>query len=232
MRRQPDSEMSLMNLAELERLQCSCELHDGVLQFLIGARMELETIRHQVQAGKAVGEEQIVKVEKILKRGIREGRDWIGRLRGDSFYEKKSIVESINSLIQDARQSNEAMEIVAQVDPGIDKAIEDTELCLATYRIVQESLRNALRYAQATQIQVHLRLESGQLMARIADNGRGFDPATVARDHFGILGMRTRAAMTSGIFQLESAQNRGTIVSVTWPFPRVADKRGGESCAS
>jgi signal transduction histidine kinase len=228
---QPDSQRSAMNLAELERLQCSCELHDGILQYLIGARMQLEALRYQVRSGNAITEEQLLFVEEILQRGTREGRNWIGELRGDSFHQQESIAESIKRLIQDAKKQYEVPTIVAHVDPQIDHVVADAEVRLAIYRIVQESLHNALRHSRATQIQVDVQTEYDMVKVRIADDGRGFRPETVPQDHFGLIGMRTRAAMTSGDFQLQTIPDQGTTISVTWKVPTPQGSRSAEPSA-
>jgi hypothetical protein len=87
------------------------------------------------------------------------------------------------------------------------------------YRIVQESVTNALRYAQATQVAITLQqLENGDVQLRIKDDGVGMSLCNVDRNrHFGLLGMRERAQALHGTFSLDSIPGEGTCVSVVVP---------------
>ncbi len=87
------------------------------------------------------------------------------------------------------------------------------------YRIVQESVINALRHAQATEIDIVLtRNDDGELQLTIKDNGAGMDVDDVDQtQHFGLLGMRERAQALNGNFSIDSAPKRGTLISVTIP---------------
>ncbi len=68
-----------LRLAELERLQFSCELHDGLLQYLVGAKLATEALRGQLQASHITAfSSQLAAIEQMLSKGIREGREWIG----------------------------------------------------------------------------------------------------------------------------------------------------------
>ena len=76
-----------LHLAELERLQLSCELHDGFLQLLVGLRMQIEALRRRLHAGSSEGVSSfvsdLVQVERSLISAIDHGRKWIGELRGN-----------------------------------------------------------------------------------------------------------------------------------------------------
>ncbi|NMA23854.1 MAG: hypothetical protein GX938_10170, partial [Spirochaetales bacterium] len=92
----------------------------------------------------------------------------------------------------------------------------------AVYRIVQEAVTNSLKYAQAENIFVSVSYQQNQLKAIIADDGIGFDPATVLDGNipqkgFGLFGMQERAALIDGTLQIDSAKGRGTTITVTVP---------------
>jgi signal transduction histidine kinase len=83
------------------------------------------------------------------------------------------------------------------------------------YRIYQESLTNVARHSQATEVRSELTCENGILNLTIKDNGIGFDPEILkTKKSFGILGIRERALMINGDFNLESKINQGTIMTV------------------
>lgn len=87
------------------------------------------------------------------------------------------------------------------------------------YRIVQESVTNALRYAQATMLEISLeQQENGTLQLSIKDNGVGMNICNVDQSqHFGLLGMRERTQALHGTFNLDAAPGQGTCITVTVP---------------
>ena len=87
------------------------------------------------------------------------------------------------------------------------------------YRIVQESVTNALRYAQATEIDIALiQSDNDTLKLTIKDNGIGMNIDSVDQtQHFGLLGMRERAQALQGNFSIDSTPEHGTLISVTIP---------------
>jgi len=88
------------------------------------------------------------------------------------------------------------------------------------YRIVQESLNNAFKYAKATEINIGLtKSATGELQLTIQDNGIGMDVDSVDQaTHFGLLGMRERAQALNGTFNIISAPTQGTVINITVPY--------------
>jgi signal transduction histidine kinase len=94
----------------------------------------------------------------------------------------------------------------------------------ATFRrnvlmVVKEALNNALKHADATEIAVELTIEPGLLDLRLADNGRGFDPAASSRRGNGLGNMQRRLADIGGTFELNSIPNHGTRIVLRIPIP-------------
>ena len=89
-------------------------------------------------------------------------------------------------------------------------------------RIAQEGLANVTRHAHATEVHVELRYEADRLLLSVVDNGTGFDPDAVpsTSDHFGLKGMRERAAGLSATLSLTSAPGNGTTLRLTLPLPK------------
>ena len=95
-------------------------------------------------------------------------------------------------------------------------------------RIIQEALSNVRKHAGASEVTVNLEIEDDSLLVAVADNGRGFDPASYGRSEwpqFGLQTMRERAEAVGGSFDLESAQGRGTTVSVSIPLHEMEGRR-------
>jgi len=95
----------------------------------------------------------------------------------------------------------------------------DETRAVAVYRIVQESLTNISRYAQASQVQVSLGYSGNDLGVEVRDNGRGFLAADVQRAKtYGLLGMRERAMALGGHLDIISVPGEGTVVGLTIPI--------------
>jgi signal transduction histidine kinase len=89
----------------------------------------------------------------------------------------------------------------------------------AIYRIVQEAVTNVVRHAQATSIDVRLRVDGTTAGVEIADDGIGFDPdaRTIRARHLGLTSMRERAQAAGGTCTVQSAPGAGTTVRVEVP---------------
>ena len=89
---------------------------------------------------------------------------------------------------------------------------------------MQESLNNALKYAEATAIDVQLtKTSQGDLQLSIKDNGIGMDVAAIDQTkHFGLLGMRERAQALHGSFKVDSALKAGTTIYIDIPYQPVS----------
>ena len=92
------------------------------------------------------------------------------------------------------------------------------------YRIVQESLNNAIKHAKASIIKVSLKKDKqGNINLEVQDNGVGMDADKVDQtQHFGVLGMRERTQAFHGIFNIESSPKKGTIISIYIPKESIA----------
>jgi signal transduction histidine kinase len=95
----------------------------------------------------------------------------------------------------------------------------DEARAVVVFRIVQESITNIARYAQATQINIDLAQNGDELRVTVQDDGQGFDPAQAAgKKSFGLLGMRERALALGGRLDIQSAPQQGTTIALTIPL--------------
>jgi two-component system sensor histidine kinase UhpB len=92
------------------------------------------------------------------------------------------------------------------------------ELSTAVYRIIQESVSNALRHAQASRIDVSVQTSAKSLQLEVIDNGAGHVDQFYTPGHFGVLGMRERAQALGGNFNLEQIEPSGVRVRVVLPL--------------
>jgi signal transduction histidine kinase len=94
----------------------------------------------------------------------------------------------------------------------------ESELATATYRIMQESLTNALRHAQATMIDMQVEINNAHLHLEIRDNGVGLSNDWQDSGHFGVIGMHERAQGLGGSLHLEILKPSGVRISAILPL--------------
>jgi signal transduction histidine kinase len=94
----------------------------------------------------------------------------------------------------------------------------DDEHATATFRVVQESLTNVARHAQASRVDIHLERGAEHVLIEVRDNGKGFDPEQLPRGTLGMLGMRERGHMLGGAVTIDSAPGQGARVRVHIPI--------------
>lgn len=93
------------------------------------------------------------------------------------------------------------------------------ERAVVVFRIVQESLTNASRYAEARRVDIQLACDTDFLQLDVRDDGCGFDVAAQAKRHsFGLLGMQERALALGGQLTISSTPGAGTVISVCIPL--------------
>jgi signal transduction histidine kinase len=94
----------------------------------------------------------------------------------------------------------------------------DDNIQMTLYRIVQESLNNIAKHANADQVWVRLHAENNCITLSIRDNGQGFELSSIPTNHFGVAIMRERAESIGSTLQIESALGKGTCISLYTPL--------------
>jgi signal transduction histidine kinase len=105
------------------------------------------------------------------------------------------------------------VDIEAQLGEG--RLAEPVETTL--YRIVQESLTNVAKHAEAQRISITLTRKPGAVVAIVEDDGKGFDPHAGGADGLGLVGMRERLALVGGRLRIEAAAGAGTTIAAEVP---------------
>lgn len=85
------------------------------------------------------------------------------------------------------------------------------------YRIVQEGLANACQHSQSEKMRVSIAQQEARIQVEIRDWGGGFDPKSVQKERFGLVGIRQRARLLGGKCRIRSKTNRGTCICVDLP---------------
>jgi signal transduction histidine kinase len=129
--------------------------------------------------------------------------------------EKAGLPRALGDLAEEFRRTA-GLDVRLSVPPA-DMTVPQP-VGVAAYRIAQEALRNALKHSGLTQADLVLTQESGTLTLRIADAGKGFDPAAAAHaSGLGTISMRQRAEAVGGRLLVASRPGGGTAVTATFP---------------
>lgn len=205
---------SALASAEAERTRWARELHDETLQSLAGLRMLLGgALRHdeQQRTREAVGQ-----ACDGLDVGIENLRSIITELRPATL-DEIGLLAAIRSLIErHAGQAAFSLESELTVRSPADHTQRlDRELESAVYRLVQESLTNISKHANATAVHVAVSESDTLVEIKVQDDGDGFDTDQTS-DGFGLTGMRERVSLAGGTL-LVTSDRRGTTVEACLP---------------
>lgn len=190
-----------------ERRRLAREMHDGVAQEIASLGYLVDAI-----AGDATVERQRERIMVLRERitGIvAEIRRSLVNLR-TNIGESESLGAAIAAIARSLSESS-GMAIHITTDETTDRLRPEVETEL--FRIVQESINNALKHAHATQIDVHCQVRAPAAAITITDNGHGMGAAR--EDSYGLLIMRERAALVNGVLTLSESPEGGVQVAVT-----------------
>ena len=203
----------LYNLQERERQTLASELHDGMIQYLVGAKLQLDTFRQRQTVRSGSCPDTLDAASRHLQSALAEGRRMVSDLR-PLIIDEQGLVAAIEHLINDANR-NSAVKISFHHDDSfayLEPMIENT-----IFRIVQESLTNVCRHSAAERATVSLVRVNGHIDLTVEDDGRGFDVADVPGDRFGVRGIKERARLFGGSAKIRTAPGRGSRIEVELP---------------
>lgn len=202
-----------------ERMRIARDLHDTLLQSVQGLHMHVQAI-----AARLSGDDPLrQRVERVLERAhdaIREGRDRISTLR-DPLAGTADLAECLQRIAQGlARDADVLCEMRIDTPPRALQPLVYDELL----QMGREALTNALQHANATRVILCIAYADDALTITVADDGAGFSSEVLqhgGRDgHFGMRGMRERAALAGAELQLRNVEGRGAEVMIRVPAAR------------
>ncbi len=199
---------------EEERKRLSRELHDGVGQMLSAMKMLLESftfsskpMRMRLDDAKDLMKSIIIEVRRVSFNLTPSSLDDFGLVPAI-----KKFCDEINSVTKTNIEFVNETSFINRLESRVETNL---------YRIIQEAVNNALKYAKATHILVRFAHSINSLNITIEDDGKGFDYVRVLESgHFekaghGIFNMKERTAYLGGIFSLETEPGKGTKINIT-----------------
>jgi signal transduction histidine kinase len=207
----------LLKAQEEERKRISRELHDETGQALMVIRLYLGMLDGTVKSDEAKA--KIGELLGVVDRTIEGIRRIIGRLSPLVLQE----LGMISAIRKEAKDLTKAAGVRAHVEIPENFARLDPVIETAIYRVVQESLHNVAKHAQAQNVEIHLERKGETLKLRIEDDGVGIRAvANPARPTFGLAGMQERVSTLGGQMKVTSRPGEGTRISITVPIRKTA----------
>lgn len=196
-----------------ERIRLARELHDGVLQSLTGAALQLQTIRRLFEWDPQAAQDRLLEIQRLIADEQRDLRFFIQELKPAPL----GPPEADSSLAARLDELSERIErhwgLRVEVKLERPEARIPEALVREIYRIVHEALVNAARHAHASAAQVELGLQGDQVRLSVADNGRGFrfhgtyDHATLTEMKLGPVMLKERIASLRGSLAIHSTES-------------------------
>jgi signal transduction histidine kinase len=201
---------------EDERHHLARELHDELGALLTAAKLDAARLKSRIGATVPEALERINHLNETLNSGIALKRRIIEDLR-PSALSNLGLVAALDILTREFAERS-GIEVVKNL-----RAVELTPAAeLSVYRLVQEALTNASKYAKARRLDVELHAEGSQVHVSVRDDGVGFDPALLKTSAHGLFGMRYRVEAEGGRLEIESTPGAGTRVFAVLPASALA----------
>ncbi|GAA0319005.1 two-component sensor histidine kinase DegS [Bacillus carboniphilus] len=214
-KRKQDFGIRIIEAQEEERKRISREIHDGPAQMLANVLMRSDLIdRVFRERGAQEALSEIKSLKQMVRSALYEVRKIIYDLRPMALDDLGLIptLKKYTSTVEEYNKTKINFSFLGQ-----EKRLP-SKLEVALFRLIQESVQNAIKHAEASEINVKVEFRDGKVNVVIKDNGKGFDVTKQKESSFGIIGMKERLDLLEGTFSIESKIGMGTIVLIQVPL--------------
>ena len=196
-----------------EKKRVAQELHDGVLGRMFGVRMNLDGLN-------GFNDEMAIKQRISYLTELKNIEQDIREISHDLNREKSELINNfvtiVDNLLEKQRNTFNT-KLVSSIDRNIKWELLVNAVKINLYRIIQESLQNINKYANASAIQVEIRKQDDNIVLAITDNGDGFN-VKVKKKGIGMQNMLSRTKECNGTFNVKSKKGEGTSITVIIPL--------------
>lgn len=190
-----------------ERNRIAREIHDTLAQVLTGIVVQLQAAEDVYTRNPSDRQAHIATARQLAKQGLTEARRSVQALRPQAL-EGKDLTGALANLIEQMATGT-ALQTGYFLSPDVESNL---------LRIAQEAFTNILKHAAASEVQIELVYDPGQVRLRVLDNGQGFDPNLMPTQSYGLIGMRERTQSIGAELTIMSQPGAGTEVLVVVPI--------------
>jgi signal transduction histidine kinase len=210
----------ITEIQEEARKKLARDLHDGPTQTIAAIAMRVNFARRLMERDPKAAADELYKVEDMARRTTREIRHMLFTLR-PLILESQGMVAALMQLAEKMRETHN-QNIIIKADPKVADEMEMAAQGVVFY-IAEEAINNARKHAEAEHIWVRLERRDDMFVLEVEDDGVGFNVGAVdanyeQRGSLGIVNMRERAELVNGVLHIESAEGRGTCITVYVPL--------------
>lgn len=216
-----DNASKLQELSiEKERNRMAREIHDTLAHTLTAAIVQMEAVRKLIDIDSSKAKAEIGKAQEVTRTGLAEVKRTIKALR-PRIMENSSLCDAIRNLIQSTEDSTDVkVEFHDNLKRDLEIAMcSDTELSsgieVVIFRIIQESITNAIRHGAADKVCIFMTENEGILHIDIRDNGKG---CARIKEGYGLKGITERVRGLNGTVHFSSATGKGFHTDVAIPI--------------
>jgi signal transduction histidine kinase/ligand-binding sensor domain-containing protein len=198
-----------------ERVRVSREIHDTLLQSLVGVALQLDALSASAEP-LGFMKEALARTRREVEEYIRETRQSIWKLRSPKL-ERGDLAAALRQTGERATSGTPVHFTLTTTGQAQDV---EPDLEQQLLRIGEQALLNSVRHANASHVHLKLHYGDDALRLRVSDNGRGFNPDDIAEhpdDHYGLVGMQERTHQAGGKLSITTHPGGGTAVEVVVP---------------
>ena len=196
-----------------EKKRVARELHDGVLGRMFGVRINLDGLNKiKDDSGIEMRLNYLTELKNI-EQDIREISHNLNREKSELI---NNFVAIVTNLFEEQKKTFPT-KFLAHLDPSIKWDSIDNIIKINLYRILQESLQNCNKYANATKIKVEFRKQNDNLVLKVSDDGIGYN-INRTKKGIGLQNIKTRTIECQGTVEIKSKKNEGTSITITIPI--------------
>ena len=218
----------MMDIQEEARKKQARDLHDGPTQSIAAIAMRVNFARRLMERDTNAAADELTKIEDLARRTTKEIRHMLFMLR-PLVLESQGLTAAFESMADKMKETYE-QNVLVSVDQELLPELDMGKQGVIFY-IAEEAVTNARKHAIADNVWIRLKAVKGNLaLLEIEDDGEGYDVSAVdaSYEHRGSLGMvnmRERTELLSGILKIESVKGQGTKVRVLIPLTEEAADR-------
>jgi signal transduction histidine kinase len=204
------------HVRENERNRIARDIHDDLGQHLLALKIELSLVQVSTTGAHPLLHQKIGSLLHSLDLTIGSLRAIINDLRPLAL--EQGLQSAMETQLAEFSRIN-GIPHQLEADPEAFHANPDRAVDAMLFRILQESLANVVRHAQATEVKIALHRSGDQLTLKVRDNGIGMAGQPASRG-CGLVGIADRVAAAGGRFAIDSEPGAGTLLSLSIPLPR------------
>lgn len=195
-----------------EKKRISEEIHDGILGRLFGIRLSLDSLNMSTQPEAIETREKYLEDLKEIEQDIRK----VSHELNSDFVSGSNYISIIKSLLEKQTKAYK-LKYVLRNDDNIDWDSINNKTKIHYYRIIQESLQNIYKHANATEVHISFKQKNNVICLSISDNGSGFD-VNKARKGIGLKNINSRVKEIQGELDIISTMDSGTEIRIKTPI--------------